>query len=204
MAYAQLISPVPDRSWVHGLSLFQGQGQPVEVSVFHPGCYVLLAKDKKPYAVLDTSTAKVLEELDCQGFSYQAYLAADCDRGDGKKISETCGDREDDISFAIDLNICGLRSRKRELGKLLSKIKVCLQQPLYLDVTFEYDNPHYFTRAGQRTPWVEVETGDRKSGKPEEPSIKQLLSDIIENQLSHANELRELESDAKIKTRLLR
>lgn len=207
MASAQLISPAFDGSQVHDLDLFQSQSQPAEVSVFQSACYVHIAKDKKPFAVLDMFHATVLEELDRQGFqslSYQAYYAGDCEEGDDKKIPEVHQNSGKNRSFKVDLNIYGPRSNMHELGRLLSKKKVCLQQPLHLDSTFEYDNPHYFTCVGQRTPWVETETGDGNSGKSGGPSMKQLLSNILENQLSHTSELRELESDARIKTRLLR
>jgi len=121
-----------------------------------------------------------------------------------KTIHKACGDRAGDISFLIDFNIYGLRSTKHEVGKLLSRRKLCLQQPLHLDSVIEYDNPHYFTRVGQRMPWVELECRDGGSGAFEEQSMKQLLSDILENKLSHEKELKELESDPRVKTELLR
>ena len=173
------------------------------ISLWEPGCYVLMSSANTPAAVVDISTTEILEELDRQFASlrFQAHFAPTSSGG----ADETLMD-EENIS-AINLNIYGLCSTMDDVGKALSLMKAYLQQPMLVDSGVRYDNPHYFKPQGQTTPWITTTNQlepNRDKCNGNESSTDQLLTSLLECQLMRAGGLREMEGDSRIKTTLLR
>ncbi|KAF8441249.1 SNF2 family N-terminal domain-containing protein [Terfezia claveryi] len=161
----------------------------------------------KPFAVIDNSTAGMIQCLDCPEFGSVRYQI-----NQFSASANAFGNRSDlgrdENSFSITVNIYGLRSVMEDVGKAMAKIKAYLQQPYHVDPGVQYENPHYFKMPGhEKTPWVELDSEQNQTGDKDcrdEPFMHEILSNVLNCQLTRSDGLRELDQDPRIKTRLFR
>jgi len=124
-------------------------------------------------------------------------------------ILETIGksSKGKDAIVRVQVNLYGPRKAAKEIGRELSQQKVYLQTPGYVRHGAAYDNPHILRLPGFDTASSTVFT---VLPAPEEAVLEnappKALQDTLDNvyaSLTRGQNLRELEDDERLKTRLL-
>ncbi|KAI5456911.1 SNF2 family N-terminal domain-containing protein [Mariannaea sp. PMI_226] len=102
----------------------------------------------------------------------------------GKASKKIPSDSQSKSMLSLRIVVYGLMHERYEVGKLLSKANLYLQQPVLedVDVDIEYFNPHYLLRPGSQMPRLEdLEINDEDRATSLDETTKRQLMGIFDS-----------------------
>jgi SWI/SNF-related matrix-associated actin-dependent regulator of chromatin subfamily A3 len=146
---------------------------------------------------LETALARISE----QRFQIQYEVFANI-RAVRETISKVTKEKE--AIVRVQINMYGNPSVAGKIGRELSKAKIYLQCPDYIQAGVSYDNPHILKlQSFQATePTPEQQTNQQSTETESAKDLEQVISDVYSS-LTRNNNLEGLEGDERLETQLL-
>jgi hypothetical protein len=141
-----------------------------------------------------TSIAEQGYELDFEVFAPITAIQETIGRATGKK----------EAVVRVQVNVYGPPTAAGDIGRELSQQKLYLQRPSHVRDGYTYENPHMLKLPGFHCSTSEPAMS-AEDAIPEKPSLQVLKSTIqdVYSSLTRGNNLRGLEGDQRLSTRLL-